>query len=525
MKRINHGEHRKAQLARSREQALDTTTARLATTLQSAADCVLVTDVHGRVEFLNGAAERLTGIGSVAAEGRPLHDVLRLEERYGDAVTGNLVELAVLSEKTVALGKDLLLRADTGETTQVEGEIAVRTSGGGAATGAVVTFRDVTARNRDELQKREEHKMRAVAHLAGTVAHQLNNLLTVVMGNSEELDDMYPELAPLRKRTAAIQLASGDIAALTRQLLTLSRREVLQPTAVDLNTLINRSRAHLEGLLPADIDLTISLEPQLGTVLVDQAQMEQALFDCVRGARDRTPSGGTLELTTANVIMDENRRGCHLRRYVQLTIRDSGPALEGIAKEQLCEPSWNRDPGLAYSLGLFTIRNVASAASGHFSIESESGVGARFVLLLPQVDQDISVSSGGTAATDTQSPRTVLLVEDDNAIRILLRNSLERQGYHVLEARDGAEALLQAELHDETINLLITDVVMPVMNGPTLARHLGIARPETKLLLISGCPDELVEVQHLVQRGAHFMQKPFSQRDLLARVEAILSDR
>lgn len=509
------------EVARPREQMLETAIARLATTIQSAGDGVIVTDVQGRVEFLNRTAEFLLGIQSTAAEGRPLQHILRLEERSAGPIKGDLVELAIISESTITLGDDLILFPHSGEPKAVEGEISVRT-GAGSASGTVVTFRDVTARNSHELQRREEQKMRAVGQLAGTVAHELNNLLTVIVGHSETLDELYPELTPLRSSTAAIQRAAGEIGAVTRQLLALSRREVLRPTAVNLNTLVEQSIPKLKSLLTAETELVISLEPQLGTVLVDPAQMDQALLDLVRHARDRMAADGKIELTTANVVVDENCRAHHLRRYVQLAIRDSGPSLKAVAIEKLFEPSWNGDPGRPSGLGLFTIKNVISAANGHFSVHSESGVGAKFVLLFPQAEQEISVTPA--KATEGKSQPTVLLVEDDDAIRILLRNSLEKRAYHVIEARDGAEALLQADLHEKPIHLLITDVVMPFMDGPTLVRNLAIQRPNTKILLISGCPNEVADIQELVQHGAHFVQKPFSQRELLTRVEAILSD-
>jgi two-component system, cell cycle sensor histidine kinase and response regulator CckA len=514
---------RSDEFANPEDQALGSAATRLATTIQSAGDGVIVTDVEGRVEFLNLAAERITGTQSAEVAGQPLHVVLQLEERYGGPVKGDLVELAILSETTIALGKDLLLVSHDGKTTQVEGEISARIRSG-SVTGAVVTFRDVTARNWDELQRREQEKMRLVGQLAGAIAHELNNLLTVIMGHSETLDNLYSELPPLRASTAAIQWATNGMAAVTRQLLTLSGRQVLQPTTVNLNTLLERSTPKLRSLVPAEIELVITLEPSLGAVFVDSTHMEQALFDLVRYSCDRMPTGGKLELSTANVATDVNCRSRHVRHYVQLTIADSGLSLKGIGTEELLQPSWNPDPGKPTGFGLLTVRGVVGAAKGHFSVESESGQGAKFVLLFPHLEE-ASVTLSRPVEIETVAQPTILLVEDDHAIRILLRNSFEQKGYRVIEARDGAEAILQAELHEKTIHLVITDVVMPIMDGPALARSLAITRPDIKVLLISGCPDKLADVQQLLQRGAHFLQKPFSQRELIARVEAILSDR
>ncbi len=498
------------------------TTARLATTLQSAGDGVIVTDLLGRVEFLNRVAEQLVGMGSAAAGGQQLHDVLRLEESDGSSVHGDLVALAIVSEEPVTLGKDLTLRPHIGTPRQVEGEICV-CSGSGSVTGAVVTFRDVTARNQDELQRREEQKMRAIGQLAGSVAHDLNGLLTEIIGQSEAIEELCPGVPQLGAGMAEIRRAAEKIGTITRQLLSLSGRAVLFPETINLNTLLGGVREKLKGALPHNIELTMSLETNLGSVAVDSAQTEQALMDLIGYCRDRMPTGGKIEVATANVTMDGNNRARHLRHYVKLTVKDGGPSLRGVPAERLFEPTWATGQGRPSGLGLFAIRNVISAAKGQLSVESAGEVGVAFVLLLPRLDEDAPMAPAPAVAKQSENRRTILLVEDDDGIRVLLHNSLEKRGYHVIEARDGAEGVLQAELYEEPIDLLITDVVMPVMDGPALALTLAKTRPSLKLLLISGCPEELTDTQQLVNRGAHFVQKPFSQRELLARVDLILS--
>jgi nitrogen-specific signal transduction histidine kinase/CheY-like chemotaxis protein len=501
------------------QQDLEITIEQLAATLQSAADGVIVTDIQGRIEFLNSTAECLTGIWNNAAQGRPLHEVLRLEEA-GGAVIDNLVELALISESSVAFGNDVLLASPSGGSNhrggakRIDGEISVRTNSG-SATGTVVTFRDNTIRDWEEQQRREEQKTRAIGQLAGSVAHQLNNSLTIVLGHCELL---LRESNPgsVRTRAAAIQKAGNSIAALSRQLFALSRKDLLQPLAINLNHLLERSRAKLKSLIPAKIELTLSLESTLGMILVDPSQIEQAVTELVRYCAGRMPEGGRLEIATANITVDERHRARHLKRYVRLTIQDSGPRLNAEATEELFQPLWNKELGKPSGLGLFTVRNMISAARGHLSVESESA-GAKFVLLFPHVEAEIATPSKFEQAATLEGQPTVLLVEDDDAIRILLNNSLEKQGYRVIEARDGSEALLQAEFYEEPIHLLITDSTMPNMDGPTLARKIAISRPDTKVLLISGSPEEDVRPE-----GAHFLSKPFSQRELLACVERIL---
>jgi hypothetical protein len=508
----------------SHGQTPEITTARLATTLQSVGDGVILTDLQGRVEFLNRTAEHLIGIESAAAGGLFLNEVLRLEERHGRAVNGNLVELAIVSEAPVALGKDLVLNPHTGAPREVEGEICV-CNGGGSVTGAVVTFRDVTARKWDELQRREEQKMRAIGQLAGAVAHDLNSSLTIIAGHSEAIEELYSELEPLQASTVEIRRAASEIATVARQLLALSRRAVLFPKAVNPSTLLQQSRQKLTDQLPPSIELVMKLETNVGAVLVDPKQLEQVILDLLEYCCDRMPTGGKIEVATSNVILDRNYRARHSKSFVELTVTDEGPSLAGLALERIFEPAWTRGQGRASGLSLFSIQNVVNAAEGHLSVKNEKESGIKFTLLLPQMDEVVPVSVAAAAPViQMENQSTILLVEDDDGIRILLRNSLKKRGYRVIEARDGAEGILQAELYEGSINLLITDVVMPVMDGPALAENLAKTRPGIKLLLISGCPEDLVYTQQLVNRGAHFVQKPFSQRELVTLVETILSD-
>jgi two-component system cell cycle sensor histidine kinase/response regulator CckA len=505
----------------SPEHTTATRAALLASTLLAAGDGVIVTDPQGRIELMNLAAEQLIGIGSAAAAGRDLQELLRLEESDGRPVSGNLVELAIMSGAPLSLGKNLVFTPESGPARQVEGEIGV-CSDGESVAGAVVTFRDVTARNWEELQRREEQKMRAIGQLAGAVAHDLNSLLTIIIGHTEAVEDLYPGLGPLLAGTAEIRRAAGEIATITRQLLAFSGREVRFPRAANLNLLLEDAKPKLKELLPPGIEITMSLEPELGTVLVDVAQMERAVLDLICYSRDRMPAGGRIELATANVILDENCRARHLTRKVKLTVTDSGPSLKGIEAEKLFEPAWTKGQGRSSTLSLYTIRSVLNAAEGHLSVESDRKAGATFAILLPQIVAETTEPESAGMAEQSQSQPTLLLVEDDDGIRVLLRNSLETRGYHVLEARDGAEGMLQATLFEGAIDMMITDVVMPVMDGPTMARNLESTRPGIKVLFISGCPEDLTDLQQLVDGGAHYVQKPFSQRDLLARVDRIL---
>jgi CheY-like chemotaxis protein len=250
--------------------------------------------------------------------------------------------------------------------------------------------------------------------------------------------------------------------------------------------------------------------------------MEQALLDLFTHCRDRAAPEGRLTITTRRLVLDEARRGRYLQRFAEVTVADTGPSLRGVPVETLFEPSWTHSPGHPAGLSLFALRTLLGSARGHLTVESESDTGARFVIRLPEMEEE----NMPVQATKTPGVRpTILLVEDDDNVRVLLHNSLKKRGHMVIEARDGEEALMQSDFHDGPIDLLISDVVMPRTNGVKLARELVRRRPETKLLLISGCPDDVADIQDLVKIGAHYVQKPFSQRDLVARAEAMLSDK
>lgn len=497
----------------------ETASLALDSAVRSAADGFIVIDSGGHVEFLNQAAERLTGITAAAAVGLPLAHVLPLEESDGRAVHGDLVELAVVSDAPISLGTDLAMVGRDGHRYHVEGEIALCRDGEGA-THAVLTVRDVTLRYAEEQRRHEEARMRTVAQLAGTVAHELNNLVTIILGHAEAVADRSADRPDVQESTTSIERAGRDIAKVTRQLLTLSHRQVLRPTAVELDSLVLTALPKFKELIPEGVDLTVSTQAGGSSVLLDHAQMEQALLDLVTHSRDRVGPAGRIVITTRRLLLDEGRRGRYLRRFAELTIADTGPSLRGIPVETLFEPSWTQAPGRPAGLSLFALRTLLGSARGHLTVENESETGAQFIIRLPEMEEEIMPAQ--TTKSEDAKP-TILLVEDDDHVRVLLHNSLKKRGHQVIEARDGEEALMQADFHEGTIDLLISDVVMPRTNGVTLARELVRRRPETKLLLISGCPDDVADIQDLVKIGAHYVQKPFSQRDLVARAEAILS--
>lgn len=483
---------------------------------------MIVTDLRGRVEFLNAAAERLTGFQGSTSEQRRLQDVLQIRESHGHPAGDDLVNLAIMKDGPLALGKDLAIVTASGETRQIEGEISVRLSAG-VPTGTVVTLRDITARNWEERRTHEEQKLSAVSRLAGAVVHELKNLLAVVQEHSESLQNTYPHLVPLQDSTAGIRQAMTAVTTMTRQLQTLSGAEALRPKVVELNSLVERLPAVLKSILPVRVEVRLALEPAIGRIFADPAQIEQAITHLAQYCGGRIQKVGTLTISTARVVMEPGLWPRHLRRYVRLTMEDSGCSLRAQAVDEFLEPAWDANPSRPNGLGLFTVFNAIAAANGHFSIESESPSGAKFVMLFPEMEAGVFSPDAEARPATLPMAGTILFVENNDAIRLLVRNAFEKRGYRVIEARDGNEAILQSRLHTEAIDLLISDIAMPAMDGPTLARKLGALHPEMRVILISSRPIDPSAVSELAGTNTRFVRKPFTQRDLLTQAEGLLN--
>ncbi len=401
----------------------------------------------------------------------------------------------------------------------------------GAVIGCVGVGLDVTERKRLEEQYRQAQKMEALGRLAGGVAHDFNNLLTVITGYADLLLERLPPGDPARGLLAEVQKAGERAGMLTRQMLAFSRRQVLEPKVLSLNTVVADTEKMLRRLIGEDVLLTTSLAPDLGPVSADPGQLEQVLMNLAVNARDAMPRGGRLTIETRNAVLDEAfcRARPDLRPgpYAVLAVTDTGTGMDEATKARLFEPFFTtKGPGEGTGLGLATVHGVVRQSGGHIEVRSELGAGTTFNVYLPQVRRTLPAGMplNGLAAMP-RGTETVLLVEDEDAVRSLARHVLKACGYTVLEAKDGREAIRIAEGHPGAIDLLVSDVVMPHLGGRELAERIAALRPGSKVLFLSGYTDDAV-VHHGVREAEFaFLQKPYTPAVLAQKVREVLDRR
>jgi two-component system, cell cycle sensor histidine kinase and response regulator CckA len=379
-----------------------------------------------------------------------------------------------------------------------------------------------------EKQFRQAQKMEAVGRLAGGIAHDFNNLLTVIMGYSHVLSAELGREHPLHGKIEETQKAGERAAMLVRQLLAFSRKQPLEPKHLSLNNVVANLEGMLERLIGADIRLVITLDPLNSQVRADQAQLEQVLMNLVVNARDAMPQGGTLTIETAQV----NLTKCPLYHvdplppgpYVKLSVGDTGSGMDRDTQAHIFEPFFTtKEEGKGSGLGLSTVFGIVTQSGGGIDVTSRVGKGTKFDIFFPMVAADAQPSDPAHASGQPAGgSETILLVEDDASVRILLRDALKKLGYRVVEAKNGLEACLLASQELERLDLLLTDMVMPGMGGRELAQHLITVKPDLRVLFMSGFTDDIgILAGH--ERGASgFLQKPFTPEVLGRTVRKLL---
>jgi nitrogen-specific signal transduction histidine kinase/ActR/RegA family two-component response regulator len=386
----------------------------------------------------------------------------------------------------------------------------------------------VTEQRQLEAQLLQSQKMEAVGRLAGGVAHDFNNLLTVIMSYSDLLLEDLPSADTHREDVEQIRKAAEGAASLTRQLLAFSRQQVLDPKLVDPNEILRDVAKILRRVLGEDIELKLALDSELGRVIADRGQIEQVLMNLVVNARDAMPRGGKLTIETANVDLDETYGGGHIGvkpgQYVMLAVSDSGVGMDKATQARVFEPFFTtKEYGKGTGLGLSTVFGIVKQSGGSVWLYSEPGAGATFKIYLPRAEGVAEI--GRPPAVPTQSLRgieTILLAEDEEQVRTVLVSILRMMGYQVLEARTPAEALKIAETHPKRIDLLLTDVVMPGMNGRELAERVLTMREGLRVLFMSGYTDDVILHHGVLEAGVPFLQKPITPDSLTRKVRQVL---
>ncbi|MGE0042093.1 MAG: PAS domain S-box protein [Vicinamibacterales bacterium] len=484
--------------------------------MDNVVDGILGIDDAGTVEWFNASAERLFGWAPAAIVGRPLSDLLPDID-----VSGGFPPPA-------GIGRELSARRADGSTFPVE--LAVGSYALDDRRHYTGVVRDVTTERRLEEQLRQAQKMEAIGLLAGGVAHDFNNLLTVISGYAALLlqDDGRAPGARDAQMLQAIADAGDRASSLTRQLLAFSRQAVLEPRVLDLNGVVLETERMLRRLIGEDIRLVSALAPDLPAVRVDPGQMSQVLLNLAVNARDAMPRGGQLTVETAETELDASYQQTHpdvaAGRYVRLSVTDTGCGMSPEVKARIFEPFFTtKSAGRGTGLGLATVYGIVRQSGGHIGLYTEVGQGSSFKIYLPIVTDGTEVESPAFDAAEVgRGTETILLVEDEEAVREFAVLALQARGYTVLTARHGQDALRVFREQADRVDLLLTDVVMPGMSGRELAETLRTTHPELRVLYQSGYTDDAVVRHGLLQAEVAFLQKPYTPWSLARKVRQVL---
>ncbi len=490
---------------------------------ESAADMIAVVDTNGRRLYSSPSYEKILGYTP-----QDLGGTMAMDHIHPDDCERVIKAAADARRTGASTNLEYRMRHRDGSWHTLESR-ASTISKDGQVDKLVIVNRDVTQRKHLEEQFRQSQKMEAVGRLSGGVAHDFNNLLGVIIGYGEIVQEGTAADSPLRNCVEEMLKAGHRAAGLTRQLLAFSRQQVMDPRVINLNVVVKEMEAMLKRLIGEDIRLKTELAPTPLRIKADQSQIEQVIMNLAVNARDAMPDGGELQLDTSIFHMDEDfvRRYPYpviIGDYVLLTVTDSGVGMDAATRALVFEPFFTtKAKGKGTGLGLSMVYGVVKQSGGYIDVISEPGTGATFNIYLPKLEVAVDPQKQPTELPATlHGTETLLLVEDETSLRKLSRQLLERCGYAVLEAENGAEALIISQGHPRRIDLLLTDVVMPGMSGRVLAEQMVKHRPETRVVYMSGYTGQTVGEHGVLAEGSFFLPKPFSREALARKIREAL---
>lgn len=508
------------------EQALARSERRLRALLDHCADIVALVDQHGVIQYISPAVQRILGYEPETLIGHTTCALIHAEEWE---LIANLLS-ALLSGPESQFTTEVRAQHQDGSWRWFE-TTAVNSLNDPAVAGIVVNLHDVTARKQAEtaLREREQQlsqaqKLEVIGRLAGGIAHDFNNLLTVILGNVDLVLAAAAHIPSIHNDAEGIRQAAERATALIRQLLAFSRQQMLEPRLLDLNAVIADMSQLLRRLIGTDITLVTQLATDLGHVRADPGQIEQVLMNLVVNARDAMPAGGRLVIETAHASIVQPNTDHEQKSYVTLTVRDTGSGMDDTTRARIFEPFFTTKPlGKGTGLGLPIVYGIVTQSGGQIEVSSEVGQGTTFRIFLPRViGSNIKHDTIRNTATTSDGNATILLVEDEAALRALFVRILNRHGYQVLEAENGPAALQIAASYHGTIALLLTDVMMPGgLSARQLVEQLSAERPNLKALYMSGYAESMLTAAQ-IGPGETFLQKPFTPAALVNKIAELI---
>jgi PAS domain S-box-containing protein len=512
---------------RRAEQAVRDSEERFRITLYSIGDGVITTDTAGFVRQMNRVAEILTGWTEDEAQGKPVTEVFQIVDEDTGRTLPDPVARALKEGTVVGLSNRTMLIARDGTRRSIADSSAPIRNRNGETSGVVLVFNDQSERRELQSQLTQAQKLEAVGRLAGGVAHDFNNMVGVILGYAKLMEHELSPMDPLARHVQAITNAAERSMNLTRQLLAFARKQVISPVPLNLNEALTGLNRMLVRLIGEDITLHLHLAPSLWNIKIDPTQIDQLFANLATNSRDAIGNVGTIVIATENTIVDEASAREHpdmsAGEFVMVGFGDNGSGMDAETRARIFEPFFTTKPkGVGTGLGLATVFGIVKQNSGFIKVESEPGKGTTFRVYFPRFLGAVAPAPPRGEDRASRGKETILIVEDEEQLLDLAKIALEMQGYKVMAAKSPGDAIVLCEQSGEQIDLLLTDVIMPGMNGKELKQRLAVIKPGLKTLFMSGYTADIVAMRGILEEGVHFLQKPFTPAQLANRVRETL---
>jgi two-component system cell cycle sensor histidine kinase/response regulator CckA len=493
----------------------------LVAAIEQMVEMLIITDIDGIIRYCNPAFEKITGYSKEETIGQNpsflqsgKHSGEFYEQLWSTIKQGNVWKGRLINKRK------------NGSYYYQDSTISPIRDASGDMFGFVSLNLDATEKLELERLYFEAQKLESVGRLAGGLAHDFSNLLTVINGYCEFLLQQLSAADPSRRYAEEIGKAGAHAASLTKQLLAFSRKQVIEPRILNLNTVIRGAAPMLQRLIGENITIETHLDGFLGQVMADPEQIHQIMMNLLINARDAMPAGGEIDIETSNISLGEDTAATHpdatAGRYVVMSVTDTGHGIDEVIRQRIFEPFFTtKDVGRGTGLGLSSVYGIVRQSGGWVDVWSEVGIGTSFKIYLPRRDECVLPAPEKMGGHTESRGETILIVEDQEAVRSYAKEALEQYGYHIIEASSGNQAIGVAKCHLGEIHLLLTDVVMVGMSGHDLSERLKESRPSLKALFVSGYATDVI-ARHGVLDGVAFLQKPFSPDEVAAKVRQVL---